>query len=145
MSNTYSLQISRNSNQEITLQVRDNLSDVQFLELKLTLEQFALAITGMSLHSVVGEVRGLENVGKTKICESRCVKLPKSMYDKPNSKISRWLIEEFKEGGEIYESGGWVLNPYIGQQSSVVYQDGVILVNYSVYKFVETENCETKI
>lgn len=144
MSNTYSLQISRNNSQEITLQVRDNLSGVQFLELKLTLEQFALAITGMSLDNVVGEVRGLENVGKTKMYESRCVKLPKSMGNKPNSHVRQWLIEEFKEGGEIYEPGGWILDPYVGQQSFVVYRDGVVSVNYSVYKYVETEDCETE-
>lgn len=145
MSNTYGLEIFRNNSHEITLQVRDYLSRVQFLELKITLEQFALAVTGRSLDDVSGEVRGLENVGKTKVSESRCVKLPKSTpLHKPTSYIRQWLIDEFKEGGEIYEPGGWMLDPYIGQQSSVVYQDDTILVNYGVYKYVKTEDCETE-
>ena len=132
MSNTYSLVISRNSNQEINLQVRDNLSRVQFLELKLTLEQFASAVTGLSLDTVTGEVRDLESVGKTKIRESRCVKIPESMWNKSNSHIRQWLIDEFKEGGEIYEPGGWKLDSYASKR-------GASSVDYWVYKYVEAQ------
>lgn len=124
MSKDYSVTISRNSKGTVGIFVRDEISRITFLELDLTLEDFAWLITGLSEVKAEGKTKGLEYVGKNKVKEERFVKVPEDIkYNR--SKIEDWLEANCQEDG-------WLLDTYLGGKDSV--QNGV--VKYSVYKYV---------
>lgn len=132
MINQFSLTISRNSDDIINLTIKDNISRLTFVELNLTLEQYALASTGLSYIECSGSIRQLDKVGKEKITEERSVVYPKGhSYDK--TLLRGWLIDNCQEKG-------WELDSYLGSKDSVTYptKDGkqVTLINYSVVKYV---------
>lgn len=118
--------ISRNSNDEVNIRVYDGASRVEFVDISMTLENYALLITGMSRVEAVGEVRGLEYVGKEKFTENRSVECPLDTYDK--AKLQQWLVDNCQEDG-------WELNTYLGSQGSIGRKGGVRTLNYSVYRY----------
>lgn len=121
--------ISRNSSDEITFRFDDKLSRAQFLAVKMTPHDFAMAITGLSYIECDAVVRALEYVGKQKVTEQRTVEYTgPSTYDR--EAMGKWLKDTQQEDG-------WHLSTYLGSQSSVDYKDGKTLLNYHVYKFVE--------
>lgn len=120
--------ISRNSNNEITLSFSDNASHGRFLEVRMTPEQFAMAITGLGGIEVDAIVRGLDVVGKDKITERRSIECPFSEYSK--EALVGWLIENGQEEG-------WIVDPYLGSQGSVTRNGGKTMLNYRVYRFAE--------
>lgn len=119
--------ISRRNNNKVYIGIEDSNSHIEFVEVELTLEDYAMIITGLS--SVAGEVtyRGLDCVGKTRVTEPRRVKSGVSGCDKEEHK--KWLEENCREEG-------WRLNSYLGSQRSLSYENGKTVLNYSVYKYV---------
>ena len=131
MNITAGVTVSRNSSDEIHIVIQDRLSGVSFVNVNMTLADFALALTGFSQVEAAAEVSGLNNVGKVRVTESRSVVYTGgSDYDK--NAQQKWLIENCQEEG-------WILNAYLGRQSSVTRQGGTTTLNYSVTKFVDPQ------
>lgn len=118
--------IGRNSKDEIKLTFTDEASNIQFLDVRMTPEQFAMAITGLSGIEVQAEARELEVVGKTRITERRSIECPLDTYDR--KELTEWLKEHGKEEG-------WIVAPYLGSQSSIARRGDKVILNYSVYRF----------
>ncbi|WP_272677553.1 hypothetical protein, partial [Providencia sp. PROV076] len=76
-------------------------------------------------------VNELENVGKKKITENRSVICPIRSYEK--GILRDWLINNKQEDG-------YILDPYLGSQSSIQMCDEGTVLNYRVIKYVEVEN-----
>ncbi len=121
------MSITRNSRNEITVEIMDDLSRNRFVTVSMTPEKFAMMVTGLSMVEVNFEVKGLRNVGKKRISERRTITYTGKEY---NRKIlEAWLMENYQEEG-------WSLDPYLGSQSSIKYEKDFTILNYSVYKFV---------
>lgn len=121
------LGISRNSSGVITIRLADDASRVGFVEVSLTPEQFALAITGLMLSDVDVTCRGLDVVGKTVVKERREIFCPIKSYDK--KVLEQWLTDNAQEEG-------WKLSAYLGSQGSITYKDDGAILRYSIYKYV---------
>lgn len=115
----------------ITITLTDEASGTRFVEVTMTMEQFAQAITTLRVY-VPAEVRGLENVGKRKVTEWRTIELPSRFFYSDMNAVLEWLSEHGKEPG-------WIVDPYLGSQRSVSRVDGKAILNYSVYKYVEQQ------
>lgn len=128
--------ISRDSRDIVRVSIRDEESFIQFVEFKMNLESYALAISGLSeVHGEFG-VRGLEHVGKRKVIERRAKECPINSYDR--KVLEQWL----KENGQ---EEGWILDCYLGSQNSIGHRGDKTILNYSVHKFVEVgEGLERK-
>lgn len=126
------LTIVRNSNDEVTFEIVDRSSHLQFFSTKLSLEQFARLITGMTQHDIPATVRGLENVGKQQIVERRSVVCsdPSVRYYHRNE-VEKWLAEN------VQDEDGWCKSCYLGSRDSIICNhDGTVTINYKVFKFV---------
>lgn len=120
--------ITRSNHGFYYIRLRDDASCVNFVEVKMTAEQFAEAVTGLHISDVEMEVRGLENVGKKRVRETRIVVCPHKTYSK--EPLQTWLINNCQEEG-------WTLDLYLGSQSSVKSVDGGTQLKYAVYKYVD--------
>ena len=140
--------ISRDNQNIVCIEVKDTLSRITFVKLKLTLEEYAKVITGLSYQDCQMEVKGLEYVGKEKITEARSVYYPD--FDGKKAKMQNFLEQQ-------HIDDGWLVNTYLGGQTSISPcrdgRDGSMLspcrdgrdgsmLNYSVYKYVEVSNEE---
>lgn len=123
--------ISRNSSDEIHIEVIDQKSKVRFVRVKLTPHDLAMALTGLSMIDTSAEVVGLDVVGKLKVSKSRTVECPLDTHDRV--KLRDWLEQNCQEDG-------WFLDSFLGAQSSVGRsKDGGVQLNYRVYRYVEQD------
>lgn len=123
--------ISRNSNNVISIRLVDEASSIEFFDGELSLADFASTVTGLSYVEMDAEVRGLGNVGKLKVRETRSIVCPLSSYSRDD--LRKWLTANGQEEG-------WILNDHLNSQNSVsTNKEGKTVLNYSVYKFVEKE------
>ncbi|MBD8531512.1 MULTISPECIES: hypothetical protein [unclassified Massilia] len=121
-----SVSISRNSSDEISLTFVDQASRAKFLDVRMTPEAFAMAVTGQAFIDAPAEVRALDVVGKRKITERRSIECPLDIFNK--DEIVAWLGENGKEEG-------WTVNTYLGSQGSIARRGDKTIINYSVYRF----------
>jgi len=124
---TISRSTSNFADDVINLRISDEKSSIEFVDLKISLSDFALAITGLSSISAQGEVRGLERIGKERVYESRSINCPIKSYNKEI--LREWLEKNAQEDG-------WILNSYLGSQNSVAHKDDCTILNYSVTKYI---------
>lgn len=125
------LAIVRNSNDEVSFEIVDRSSHVQFFSAKLTLEQFARLVTGMTQHDIPATVRGLENVGKQQIVERRSVVCPDTSARFSREKLEQWLAEN------VQDEDGWSKSCYLGSRDSIISNhDGTVTLTYKVFKFI---------
>jgi hypothetical protein len=123
------LSISNPSTGGVNIRVEDELSGAQFLDLTISHEEFSRALGHLSSRPCEFEVRGLAYIGKQRVTEQRTAIAPDLGYDR--QKYAAWLTENAQEEG-------WMLNTYLGSQSSIAAQkDGTQLLHYSVTKYVE--------
>jgi hypothetical protein len=122
--------ITRNNHNEINLVLRDSASRIQFVDAVISLEDYAMIITGLSGVPIKAELRGLDNVGKTKVIEQRSITTTKLST---NTEYSKWLEENCQEEG-------WMLDSYLNSQRSIDRRGDEVQLNYSVYKYVEPES-----
>lgn len=127
--------ISRDSSDTIRLRVFDNAASVEFVDARLTLEDFARALTGQAYIASVVDVRGLDVVGKVKIVEARKVLRPTKHERREEDE--QWLRENCAEPG-------WTVNAALGSQGSRVGTEEGTLLNYSVYKHVDPTSAESE-
>jgi hypothetical protein len=112
----------------IRIAVKDALSLSRFIEVEIGLKEFAEALTGLSEVAVSFEVRNLDIVGLRRFRETRFIDCPLRVYDK--AVLEQWLIENAAEEG-------WTIDPYLGSQGSVSYnEDGTRKLRYSVFCFL---------
>lgn len=128
-----SITISRDSNNEVHIRIRDETARVQFVDMHLSLEAYALLITGLS--EIKGDVvvKGLDVVGKTKIRDRRSVVYTGSArYDRKTQE--RWIEDNCQEDG-------WIVDASLGSQDSVKYNHDTqeTILNYGVYKYVDIQ------
>lgn len=121
-----SITINRDSNDVIHIRVMDEASRVRFIDVSMTPEDFAMAITGLSEVKAPAEVRGLEHVGKTKIVEQRATVCHLNTYDK--AVLRQWLEDNHQEPG-------WILDAYLGSQNSVTSCEGGKTLRYRVFRY----------
>lgn len=124
-----SISIGRDSSDTIRIRITDNTSRVQFVDLKMSPHDFAMAATGLSFVPVVATVNGLEYVGMRKVSEPRTIECPLDTYDR--GRLSAWLIDNAQEPG-------WTLDAYLGSQGSIstTLSCSGRTLRYRVYKFV---------
>jgi len=123
--------ISRNSNDIVTLQIRDFNSRNQFVSLEFTLEQYALLVTGLAEIQCNMEVKCLDTVGKIKISEEITLTCPR--IDLNKEQYRKWIKENFKDEG-------WEINALLGSHDSIRNtKDGAIL-RFSVFKYVDPDS-----
>lgn len=126
------ISITRSSNNMINIRLRDKASRTEFVDVQMTLEDFASAVTGLAELNVVGTVRGLEKVGKVRVLESRQTIYPGAIYA-DRAKQESYIVENCQEEG-------WEVLPALRSQRSKKTDDfGNTLLNYSVVKYVEQE------
>lgn len=126
----FKVSINRRSDKKICIYIEDNASGIKFVEAIMNPEEFANAVTGLAYQEATGNVKGLEYVGKKRIREDRSVECPLDTYDK--EKLQAWLKENCQEDD-------WLLDTYLGSQSSVSWKNGKTILNYAVIKYVEVE------
>jgi hypothetical protein len=120
--------ITRTSRDLISIRLRDSASRIEFVDVTMSLDDFARAVTGLSEISAKAELRGLEHVGKTKQIEQRRVECPIKSYSR--DVLQNWLEENCQEEG-------WIINSYLGSQNSISYKDDKTIINYSVYRYID--------
>lgn len=121
------LSISRASSGEINIGIEDALSSIEFIDAKISCEEFAKAITGLSSRPMEAEIIGFEYVGKLKIREERKIECDLKSYNR--NELEVWLKNNAQENG-------WILDSYLGSQSSISYFGDKKILNYAVYKYV---------
>jgi hypothetical protein len=114
----------------ISIQIEDNASHAHFLVIEMTLEDFALALTGVGHIPMTAEVRALEVIGKRRITEPRTIECPLDTYK--TEELREWLKQNAQEDG-------WIVNTYLGSQSSVKHHDNGCTLNYSVTRYEEVQ------
>ena len=125
---TFKVSISRNSHDMVSISIVDDASGIEFVDIEMDLATYGATITGLSRQAATGVVRGLEHVGKTLVRESRSIFCP--LKNASREEQREWLREHGKEDG-------WIVDTYLGSQSSVGYVEGGVMLNYSVRKYVE--------
>lgn len=126
--------MGRNSRDEYHIQINCDESNTRFLDAYIDADTFAKMITSAHVE-FEADVNGLDRVGKRKIRESRSVVVHR---DKLNG-LGRDAAKEYVK--RHCQEDGWLLDSYMGSQSSVVYQpNDMVKLNYAVFKFVEIED-----
>ena len=92
---------------EIRISIEDNDSLVQFIEIRMTPEQFGNAITGLSHIKVDAEVRGLHLVGKKRERREEFVVVDLPTYSKED------MEPIILEAATPLETDGWKASAYL--------------------------------
>jgi hypothetical protein len=130
------VRLARGDHNEVNIYLKDEASRAVFVELKLSLEELGLLVTGKILDDIPCEVKGLDNIGKVKVQESRSMIVTEGhpLYTK------RWDSETLSYQLKTFaHENGWTVNPYLGSRGSIMNLDDGFELNYSVYKYVDPE------
>lgn len=121
--------ISRCSDDSVRIGITDDASGIDFVEAIMTKEAFASALFGLAYVPVNIDVIGLEHVGKKRIYEKRTVVCPLDGWADRET-LRKWLEDNCEEEG-------WILDSYLGSQSSISYKNGKTVLHYGVTKYVD--------
>jgi len=113
----------------IRITINDQASRIEFLDAEISMEDFAECLTGHGHQPIEIELRGMDVVGKTRVRETRTIE-----YTGSNS-WEREVLEQWLQDNAQEE--GWIIDHYLGSQSSIDHMDGKTFLNYSVHKYVE--------
>jgi len=127
----FKLSLSRNSNDVITLSIKDCASLVTFIECEMTPADFAYLITGQALMEADAKMKGLDLVGKTKVQEQRSVEYNFNTTDR--TVLSKWIEDNCQEEG-------WTIDQSLTSRDSVSWQGNKSVLNYKVYKYVDNQS-----
>ena len=129
---TITISCRRGEEDYMSITLVDGASRISFLDIKMTLEEFAKAVTGQGFIPFNGTARNFGNLGKQKITEDFEFKMPSN--DFINRKESA-AVEAKRVCPE-----GWLIDTYFGSQSSFVEKGGDCWASTSIYKFVEVSD-----
>ena len=117
----------------ITIRVQDEDSRTHFLELSLTLENFALAITGLYGVDCTAEVKHLERVGKVQEMDTLEFEMPQSSRFADG--IKKIAVELAKE----HCPEGWIADEGFNSQNSFFRRDDKDYARTTIRRWVEKE------
>lgn len=121
--------LTRNTRDIVTIRIKDDNSRQEITEVSMTLENFAMLMTGLSEVECQHETtKDVSNIGKIRVIEPRSVVAPNLGYGGKEA-YEEWLSENGPEEG-------WNISLYLSSQKSIVYKDGGVTLNYNVYKYV---------
>ena len=131
----------------IKIAVDDCDSRIQFLELEVSLADFALALTGLSEVECNMVVRGLQNVGKVRETQSLAIVLEKAFLKERGiqpygREMEQYLVEDPDGIRAQHETDGWKVDTYLRSQTSITpdgKSDTAIRLNVRRYRFVEQQ------
>lgn len=109
------------------IRIRDVDASVEFIEVKLSMEDFAQAITGMGAIPCKFEVRGLENVGKKRETEPLKFPIPGVLEKK----------EKALELLPSYIPDGWKASMYFHSRNSFTTEGDQHYANTTIYRWVD--------
>ena len=124
ISKTYS-----NGGQHMEIRIKDENSRITFVVAKISMEDFAELITGLSNRPINMKVKGLENVGKFK--QQKPLRFPISNYA---------AHSEASEKCQNFADEGWKANDYFRSQKSFVNEGKQYFACTSQYRYVENED-----
>ena len=96
----------------VQIEIRDVISGITFLETKVTLSNFTLALTALSNVGSKSEVRGLEYLGMRYESKYISIQLPDNMY---NSEQKKKIA--LKRATKSCPKG-WQISNYLGSSNS---------------------------
>jgi hypothetical protein len=122
----------------VTFRVDDRVSGIEFLELRMKLDDFARMLTGLAYNDAEMVTRGLENIGKVREYENAQVFISDKDYNKATAgdyyarekELAKWLNEH-------HARDGWIIDDYLGSQGSVGYATGGKLLNFGYFRYVD--------
>lgn len=115
------------SEDQIHIQIVDRASRLTIATVKIDPADLTLALTGLSERPATAVVNTSGMIGKKKIVEDRVVKLPDEIG------YNRREAEKYIE--ENYQEEGYILDSYLGSQSSLAAKNGVYYARYSVVRY----------
>lgn len=128
---TISRPISSTGEKIIEISVYDDEACIEFLEIGISLGNFAECLTGLSRVECEMEFRGLQNVGKMR--ETRPLEFeihgPRYQINKAD------VIDEAKK----YTPDGWTASEYYGSQGSFFSRDGKHYARTKISRWVDKE------
>lgn len=128
---TISRVMSNQCDDYMEIVVEDDISGVEFLSIKLSMEQYGKAVAGSSYQDIEYEDHGMVNIGKVKEREKAQVPIPKQLV------FNRKCAEEYVVANCQRE--GWHLDSYLGSQRSFVDIGPDTYANVSYYRYVEPQ------
>jgi hypothetical protein len=122
--------VQRTSEEDVyVIDVQCGRSRVGLATLELTAQQFAEAITGLSVDGVVASTRVADDrVGKEKRREWRTFKV---VGCRPSRAEAEELLR--RQGVTTLKTEGKHVDPYLGSQGSIAYDGDTTVLRYSVY------------
>ena len=122
--------ITRMSDGMICVSMRDKASGIKFVSAEMDCETFAMAVTGLAECECEIETHGLAHIGKKRVRESREIVCPIRLIDVRKDELQKWLEANAQEEG-------WILDSYLGSQSSTKIHPNGTLLRYSVVKYID--------
>jgi hypothetical protein len=121
--------------ESVRIEFEDKTSGIQFMEIRMGLEQFGALIASRGSVDLKATVRGLEYVGMKCVRENRTAHAPNLGYPSARNEYAQWLLANCAEEG-------WTLSTYLGSQGSIGFADketGLVRLSYYVFKYVPAE------
>lgn len=127
---TISKTTDNRNNKQIRITIEDDASSINFVEGRMSLENFMEALTGLGFVDIDFEVRGLENIGKTR--EHKTVEI--ALGDNVGYGEERYTIA-IQKAKEL-EVDGWVSQKYFNSQSSFFYAGDILFCRAGFVRYV---------
>lgn len=113
----------------IRIAVRDDDACIEFLELKISLENFSEALTGLGNTECEMVTRGLENVGKLREQDTLVFPMPESDYSN-RKEVAAFVAQ--KQAPE-----GWTADSYFDSQDSFQTINDVEMAKTQILRWVD--------
>ena len=110
----------------ISIEVKDTSSRIRFLDIELSLEDFAECLMGLSEIDCSIKTRGLEHIGKTMETDTINFKMPSVVHDKNIA----YKIAESKA------PNGWIASSYFGSKDSFYTVDNELWAKAKLTRYV---------
>ena len=116
----------------ISIEVRDEESSMRFLKLKISLSDFAECITGLSNCHCIGEVMGLDVIGKTMEMDTMEFEVAK------DTAYRNQAAAAYKEALKVAPKG-WVPDSGFNSQNSFFDQGGKRMARTTIRRWVSVK------
>lgn len=126
----------------INLSIEDSNSGIQFVEIELSMENFAKMMTGSTVKAQA-EMRGLEYVGKVREYEGAKITITDAEYN-ALTVGAKWSNEkeELQQWLKVnHQREGWLLSSYLGSRDSITrdYKMKTVTFNIGYIRYVEKQ------
>lgn len=119
--------ISKNSSGKVYLSVEDNNSGIKFVEVELSMKDFADAMFGLAFRPCKYITRGLDKLGKQYISEEYIFEIEGYGNKEAARKIAQTLSEQ---------DPTWDYSTYFGSQGSFFSKDGKQFAKTTRFKYI---------